>query len=155
MRKAFTAALVILVSAACSSTGSNGRSGGPSIKPEIQIAQTSETPLVARHQQGTINVQFAVGVSNRSNENITLKRVNVVSLSEGAYHVNHSLPYDVGIAPDQFQQVEFWAPARTGLSLVGQAGPVSLRVTCEFDSPSGKFQTIVTRVVSENSATVD
>ena len=155
MRKAFATSLIFLVFAACSSTGSNGRSGGPSIKPEIQITQTSETPLVARHQQGTMNVQFAVGVANRSNENITLKRVNVVSLSEGAYHVNHSMSYNVGIAPDQFQQVDFWAPARTGMSLVGQAGPVTVRVTCEFDSASGKFQTIVTRVVSENDAVSD
>lgn len=155
MRKAFAATLVILVSAACSSTGSDGRKGGPDVKPEIQIVQTSNTPLVARHQQGSINVQYAVGVSNRSNENITLKRVTVVSLSEGAYHVNHSMSYDVGIAPDQFQQVDFWAPASTGMSLVGQAGPVTVRVTCEFDSPSGKFQTMVTRVVSENSSASD
>lgn len=149
MRKGFAAALVLLVSAACSSS-SPSTAAGPRIKPEIQIAQTSNTPLVARHQQGSINVQFAVGVSNPSNENVTLKRVSVVSLSEGAYHVSHSMAYNVGVGPGQYQQVEFWAPAQTGMSLVGQAGPVTLRVTCQFDSPSGQFQQIVTRVVSES-----
>lgn len=152
MRKVLTATLILIATAACSSTGSNG---GPAVKPEIEIVQTSGVPLVARHEQGSINVQFLVGVANRSNEPITLERVRIASMSEGAYHVNHSMSYDIPIGPAQSQQVEFWAPARTGLSLVGSAGPVTLRVTCEFDSPSGKFQEIVTRVVSENSAVSD
>ena len=53
MRKAFAASLVILVFAACSTTGSNGRSGGPSVKPEIQIVQTSERPVRAGAQNST------------------------------------------------------------------------------------------------------
>ena len=150
MRKVLVATLVLLASAACSSAGNTG--GGPSVKPELAIVQTSAVPLVARHEQGAINVQFAVGVTNHSEETITLKRVRVVSLSEGAYHVNHSMAYDVPIGPAQAQQVGFWAPARTGASLVGSSGPVTVRLTCEFDSPSGKFQQMMTAVVSEHSA---
>ena len=52
----------------------------------------------------------------------------------------------------QFEIVEFWAPARTGLSLVGANGPVTLRVTTEFDSAVGKFQQIVTQVVNDRTA---
>ena len=154
MRKVLVAALVLIVSAACSSTGSN-RGGGPAIKPEIEIVQTSAVPLVARHEQGAMGVRFAVGVANRSEETITLKRVRVASLNEGAYHVNHSMAYDIAIGPAQTQQVDFWAPAQTGMSLVGSSGPVTVRLTCEFDSPSGRFQQMLTQVVSEQTARDD
>ena len=45
-----------------------------------------------------------------------------------------------------------WAPAQTGLSLVGANGPVTLRVTTDFDSPVGRFQQISTQVVNERTS---
>lgn len=118
----------------------------------IQIVQTSSVPTAARYVQGGVSVQYAVRVTNLTDETITLRRVTVQSLGEGAYHVQHTMSYDVGVGPQQAQDVQFWAPAQTGRSLVGANGPVSVRVTAEFDSKKGKFQEIVTRVVNERTA---
>ena len=149
MRNYLAATLVVLTSAACASSDN---ANAPSVKPEIAIAQLSDVPLVARHEQGAVNVQFAVRVSNQSGENITLQRVRIDSMGEGAYHISHNAGFDVRIAPAEHQEVRFWAPARTGMSLVGSNGPVMLRVTCEFNSAGGKFRETVTRVVNENAS---
>lgn len=147
MRQFLAASLLLL--AACGTSRGNA---AKTIKPEIQIVQTSSVPQVARFEQGPLNVRYAVRVTNPSAETITLKRVTVQSMSEGAYHVGpHSTPFNVVIAPDQHQDVAISAPARTGMSLVGANGPVSLRVTAEFDSAAGKFQHIVTRVVNDRA----
>lgn len=147
MRQFLAASLLLL--AACGT----GRGNAKHIEPQIQIVQTSSVPQVARHESGPLNVRYTVRVTNPSAESITLKRITVQSMSEGAYHVGpYGTPYNVVIAPEQHQDVEISAPARTGLSLVGANGPVSLRVTAEFDSSFGTFQHIVTRVVNDRTA---
>ena len=82
----------------------------------------------------------------------TLKRVNVQSMGEGAYSVAYTAPFDVVIGPDQTEDVEFWAPARTSSTVIGANGPVSLRVNCQFEAPGGTFQHIVTQVVNSGSS---
>ena len=149
MRKLLAASLLLtLLTAACASQGKSSRAS----MAGIQIVQTSAVPTAARYVQGGVSVQFAVRVTNLVDEPITLRRVTVQSLGEGAYHVQHSMAYDLAVGPQQAQDVQFWAPAQTGRSLVGANGPVSVRVTAEFDSKKGKFQEIVTRVVNERTA---
>lgn len=146
--RAALAALLILVAAGCSSSSSS--TGGD--KAEILIAQTNNLPAAARFTDGALSIHYAVRVENRAAEPITLKRVNVQSVSEGAYHVApQSKPYDAAIAPGQRQEVELWVSATPGRSVVGNNGPVSLRVTCEFESASGKFQQVVMRRVNERA----
>ena len=144
--RAALAALLILVAAGCSSSSAGGG------KAEILIAQTNSLPAAARFTDGALSIHYAVRVENRAAEPITLKRVNVQSVSEGAYYVApQSKPYDATIAPGQRQEVELWVTASPGRSVVGNNGPVSLRVTCEFESSSGKFQQVVMRRVNERA----
>jgi hypothetical protein len=151
MRKVLAASLLLLASAACSSQG--GNTAASSIKPEVQIVQTSGVPSVARFEQGALRVQYALRVSNPSAEPITLKRVTLVSQSEGAYHVGPvSQAYDVTIAPGAHEEVQMSADATTGQSIVGANGPVMLRVTTEFNSAAGKFQQITNSVVNANAS---
>lgn len=115
--------------------------------------QTSGVPAAARRMQGGLNIHYAARIANRAGESITLKRITVQSMTEGAYHVGpHSVPFDVEIGPDNYHDIEFWAPATTGQSLVGANGPVMLRVVAEFDSAVGKFQEVLTRVVNERAS---
>jgi len=124
-----------------------------SIKPEVQIVQTSGVPSVARYEQGALRVQYAIRVTNPSAEPITLKRITIASQSEGAYHVGPaSQSYDVAIAPGGREEVQMSADAVTGQSLVGANGPVMLRVTTEFSSAAGKFQQITNSVVNANAS---
>jgi hypothetical protein len=149
---AVLAAVLMFVVAGCSSSSSGG-DNAKSDKVEILIAQTNNLPAAARFTDGALSIHYAVRAENRSAEPITLKRVNVQSVSEGGYYVApQSKPYDATIAPGQRQEVELWVSASPGRSVVGNNGPVTLRVTCEFESVSGdKFQQVVMRRVNERA----
>lgn len=149
MRKLLAVSLLLL-SAACASQRNN--LAGDIADPGIQIIQTSSVPPAARHVQGGIVVSYAVRVTNHAAEPITLRRLTLQSMSEGAYHVSHAASYDLPVPAGQSQDVQLNAPAQTGQSLVGANGPVTLRVTAEFDSARGRFQQIVTRVVNANAS---
>ena len=149
MRNAIAALAVLLIIAGCSSSAGTSTKLA---KPEILIAQTNELPSAARFTDGALSIHYAVRVENRAAEPITLKRVTVQSVSEGAYHVApDSKPFAVTIEPAQRQEVELWVSATPGRSLVGNNGPVTLRVTCDFDSANGPFQQVVMRRVNERT----
>lgn len=144
MRKAALAALLLTLTACASS-----RATVQLTKPEMRIVQTSAIPAAARHVSGNIPVSYALRVANRSDETITLKRVTLQSVGAGAYSVSTSLPFDVTIAPAQYQIVEFSAGAVASTSVVGVNGPVSLRVIAHFNSPVGEFDEIVVQQVND------
>lgn len=109
--------------------------------------------MAARNITGGISISYAVRVRNQADQPITLKRVTVQSMTEGAYNVAPtSRPFDVKINPEQFEDVQFWVSAQTGSSVVGANGPVTLRVVCEFDSAAGRFQEIVVRTVNDRTS---
>ncbi|HYI09220.1 MAG TPA: hypothetical protein VEK57_09115 [Thermoanaerobaculia bacterium] len=139
---------LILTLTACASSSDSSASG----RAGIQIVQTSGVPTVARNVQGPLQVAYAIRVSNLGSEAITLKRVALQSQSEGAYHISQALPFDVLIPAGAAEDVAFQGQAQTGMSLVGANGPVTLRVTAEFDSPTGKFREIATRVVNDRTS---
>lgn len=152
---------LILLSACASSSGhtataaAKDASASDPMKPQIDIVQTSGLAIAARYMDGAFSVRYAVRVANPSADAITLRRVTVQSLTEGAYHVGpFSMPFDVAVASAAHEDVQFWAPAYTGYySVVGANGPVTLRVVCEFDSQkAGRFQHVVTRVVNARAS---
>jgi hypothetical protein len=155
MRKAIATFVVIAAVTGCSSTSSSEPKAKKVAlaKPGIQFVQTSDIPVAARYADGGLTIQYAMRVENKAAEPITLKRVTVQTVSEGAYHVSPtSKPYNLLIAAAQNEEVEFWVSAVPGLSLVGLNGPVTLRVTTEFDSSQGTFQHIVMRRVNERTS---
>ena len=116
--------------------------------------QTSNMPAAARHTDGPLTIHYAMRVENRALEPITLKQVTVQSISEGAYFVSPtSKPYDLRIDAKQRQEVEFFVSARPAGSIVGANGPVTLRVTCNFEAADGNsFQHIVMQRVNERAS---
>ncbi|HEX8616002.1 MAG TPA: hypothetical protein VF911_00335 [Thermoanaerobaculia bacterium] len=163
-RKLLALSLVLLGACASSGNSTNANdnssnnstattSNAKTVQPTVEIIQKSGVPPAARHVQGGINIQYAVRVGNPSTDAITLRRVSVQSVSEGAYTVRHSQPFDVVVPASEREVVEFWAPAQAGNTVTGANGPVTVRVVCEFTGPKGTFQEIVTRVVNP-SATV-
>lgn len=152
MRKAIAALVVVAALAGCSSTSSDSKKVKLA-RPEILFVQTSDIPVAARYADGGVTIHYAMRVQNKATEPITLKRVTVQTISEGAYHVSPtSKPYNVSIAAAQDEDFDFWVAATPGLSLVGLNGPVTVRVTTEFDSSQGTFQHIVVRRVNERTS---
>lgn len=93
-------------------------------------------------------MQYRVTVANRTGETITLRRVQIQSVTDIAAYViaPTASPFEVAIPPNEFRAVELWAPAQlTGTSVGGANSPVSLRLMLQFDSPAGAFQETVIR----------
>lgn len=153
MRKSLIALAVLTFAVSCAATRSDSGLGNTKVavtRPDIEIAQISSIPQAARHVEGGIPVHFAMRVSNRFGEPITLKSVNLQSIGVGAYDVSStSRPFKTQIQPDAEETVEFWVPANVGMStIVGANGPVTLRATLYFDSPVGQFQQVIIRQVN-------
>ncbi|HEX7154705.1 MAG TPA: hypothetical protein VF618_24680 [Thermoanaerobaculia bacterium] len=153
MRQLSSILILSLVIAGCASSRSESGLGAAKvnlIKPEMQLWQTSSVPVAARHTTGGLPIQYRLRISNRAAETITLKRVTIRSIGQGAYDVGpSSQPFSVKVEPDQFQEVSFWSPANIqSASLVGANGPVTVRVEAHFDSPVGQFQEIVIQQVN-------
>lgn len=144
--KSLAAAALIAVAAlsGCASSGGDDDNGAAKVgltEPEVQIIQLSTVAEAARHITGALPVQYRVEVQNPGNEQITLKRVDVQSLGAGAYRLPaSSRPFNVVIAPQGTQAVDFWmSGVIDDATVFGANGPVSLRVTANFDSPKGAF----------------
>ena len=133
-----TLVALFLLTAAC---GTTSRSTPKLIPPEITIQQISTTAMAARHSTGPLPVNFRVAVSNHSGETLTLTRVRVESVGEGAYTLTStSQAFAREIAPDATESVEFWAPAVAQMTILGSNGPVTIRGIAYFNSPVGAFQ---------------
>lgn len=155
IRLAAALSLVALTAAGCASSRSDSGLGNATAKlaePEVLIEQVSTVPSAARHVEGGLPVRYVVKVSNRAGEPITLKRIDAISIGEGAYRLpNVSRPFNTKIQPEHYEQVEFWAPAFVdNTTVMGANGPVTLRVTTYYDSPVGQFQNVVVQQVHAN-----
>lgn len=139
------------------SDSGKGRAAAEVPLPELQIQQLSAVPPVARQITGGLPVQYALAVQNRASHPITLKNVALVSMGYGAYDLPQtSRGFKTVIQPAQTEVVQFWASANIPLaSTVGANGPVTLRVTAQFDSPVGQFQEVVVQQVHPNAGIGD
>lgn len=138
---------VALFVLACSA---NKQQSANLISPDIRIQQISATPTAARHVSGPLPVAFRVEVFNNSGEPLTLTRVRVESVGEGAYNLlSSSQAFDARIAPDRGVSVEFWTSAIGQNTIMGNNGPVTIRGIAYFDSPVGAFQKIFIQQVND------
>lgn len=135
---------------ACCASSNNAKSPVP--QPDVRIVQLNGVPLAARHVSGAVSVQYGVRVRNNALQPITLKQITALSLGEGAYTLpSTSRPFNVTIAPGQLGDVQFFAPATANDTIAGANGPVTLRLTLQFDSAVGAFQSIVVQQVHEDA----
>jgi len=150
MRKIMTPFLLLLalMIGACSS--SSVPSNVSMIPPELQIRQVGGTAYAARHEQGNIPMRFEIDILNKTAEPITLERIEMQSLGEGAYTLaNISKPFDKRLNPDRVETVELFAPAYVNKTILGGNGPVTLRATAYFKSSLGTFRQVYIQQVNE------
>jgi hypothetical protein len=126
------------------------------LAPELSIEQIGRTTYSGRDARqrpnvGAAPVNLRVLIQNRSAEPITLTRLQLESVTQGAYTVNESNnPFNVAIAPEQIGEVAFWVPTVVEDTIAGAQGPVTLRVVAYFDSPTGQFRKIFIRTVNDS-----
>lgn len=149
--------LVTTLPTGCKTSRGTGLASIP--EPDVVIAQMSSVASVARHVTGGTPVQLIVQITNNAAQPITLKRVQAQSVGQGAYTItegmsdNSAHPFDVLIPPTATRSVTFWVSAIANDTIVGTNGPVTLRMIANFDSPAGKFRSIVVQQVHASVGT--
>ena len=141
----FSAALVL--AAACASSNDV-----QILKPEIELLQLN-APVDVGYATGPTQIQFETRIANRSQEPITLKRIEIQSVGSGSYVLRKEFfTYNEPIAPQQAASVKFWAHGygfATDRGRTPSSEPVNVRSILYFDSPAGSFHQIVTRYINQ------
>lgn len=120
------------------------------LPPEFVIAQVGGVGGAARNMSGPLPIQFQIEVRNPSGSPITLNRIQLESIGEGAYTVRpSSKPFDSRIEAGQSTVVEMWTPAVSSDTILGVNGPVTLRMIATFKSEFGAFQRVVVTQVND------
>ncbi|HJT16200.1 MAG TPA: hypothetical protein VJ853_02375 [Thermoanaerobaculia bacterium] len=135
MKSAVSALAITILLAGCASTP---RSGGPPVTVAIQQVNAVNNVFYYR---GPVNVQFRVGVTNPTNEPLTLTRLDLQTIGPGAYSVRaNGTPMNLRVAPNSttVYTVSVWGYARGGY--LASTEPVTLRGTAYFQgASSGSF----------------
>lgn len=142
----------VLVVAAVASAGEKAKL----IEPEIAIYQTGGLPGYA-NQGGPLTVEYEIHIHNPSSESITLTRVNLQSVSPvTSYRLrNDSRPFEMTIAPDSSEVVNYRALAVAQGGMIGSQTPVNLKGVLYFDSEAGGFAKAFTHTVTPKSQKTD
>lgn len=115
------------------------------IPPEVGLRQLGGPGLAGSQVTGPLSVAMRLTVHNPSLETITLKRVDFATVGQGAYAVaGVSRPFGKAIGPDQTIELDTWVPAVSEGTIIGNNGPVTMRVTAFFDSEVGQFRKVYT-----------
>ena len=143
-------AFLALLAAATSCSSSNANGPANLLKPEIAIEQLVG-PATLGYPGGQVDVQYEVTVGNRSDEPITLRRIEVSSIGGGAYRLRReSFPFNAKLGAHQQGSIQFWAHSiQSGAIFRGSNEPVTLRAILHFDSPAGPFQQIVMKSLEQ------
>lgn len=141
----------VAVLAACASGGPKARI----IEPDVEMYQLVG-PADLNYPGGSIEVQFALRISNRSSEAIKLRQVEMTPVGAGGPYTitRRTYFFNQEIAPNEFKDVSFWARAAAeGDAFAMDANaPVNVRAVATFESPAGGFRKILMKTFSQHGS---
>ena len=143
-------ALMLLLAAACAS--SKAQAGKPA-RPDVAIdVEQVVGPAQLNYPYGPMEVQYEFLIQNPSAQPITLIRIDVSTLNTagGPYLLRHDF-YNVNktIPANGADTVKLWAKAFGFGRGMRENEPITLRAIAYFQSPSGTFQKIFIRELSQ------
>jgi hypothetical protein len=141
------AALLVAVLITACATGVQDDPNAPNVV--LHIAQYESAPNAYLYG-GLVNVRYSLSVANRTKDPITLTRIEIRTVSSGAYTIRPtSTPINADLAPGQEKTIplSLWAQARGG-NLAAQE-PVTLRATAYMTGPKGAFVRLFTEYFTE------
>jgi hypothetical protein len=145
-RPCFTSLLLLLLLTACASATQDDPNA-PNVV--LHLAQYESAPNAYLYG-GLVNVRFALSIANRTNDPLTLTRIEIRTVSSGAYTIRPtSTPLNVDVAPGQEKTIplSLWANARGG-NLAAQE-PVTIRAAAYMKGPTGPFVRLFTEYFTE------
>jgi hypothetical protein len=149
MKQAAFASMLLLAAACASSKAQDGKPATPDVA--IGVAQLVG-PAQLNYPYGRMEVQYEFQIQNPSAQPITLIRIEVSTLNTAGgpyslrrdfYNVNKTIPAN---ATDS---VTLWAKAFGYGRGIRENEPITLRAIMYFQSPSGNFQKIFIRELSQ------
>ena len=147
MRRLSLLILCATVLASCASSNSKTKIPEPAIGIEQEVG-----PSELGYPYGPIEVKYNMAVQNNAAETITLIRVDLQTINPagGAYSLRREFHnFRQAIPPNSIGVVSFWARAFGWGRGARDTEPVSVRGIAYFESPSGTFQKIFMRELSQ------
>jgi hypothetical protein len=141
------AALLVAVLLTACASASQDDANAPTVV--LHLAQYESAPNAYLYG-GLVNVRFALSIANRTKDPVTLTRIEIRTISSGAYTIRPtSTPINAALAPGQEKTIplSLWANARGG-NLSAQE-PVTVRGTAYMTGPSGAFVRLFTEYFTE------
>ncbi|HEV7919638.1 MAG TPA: hypothetical protein VGR02_02490 [Thermoanaerobaculia bacterium] len=146
MKRALLLLAAASLIASCSSANKNKNAS--LVKPQLALEQLVG-PSELGYPAGRIDVQFALHVGNRSAEPLTVRRVEIGTISTGAYVLRReSFVFDKQIPAGSVDAVTFWAHGYArggGPNGFGATEPVTVRAIVYFNTPAGPFQQVLVK----------
>jgi hypothetical protein len=143
---------IVAVATACCVFLACASSGAKIAPPQLDFVQLSG-PAEQSYTQGDIEVQYGIRIANRAAVPITLRNIQVQTAGlGGSYRLRPgSYYFQREIAPEQYEDVTFWAKAiAQGDAMSSDANaPITVRVTAIFDSPSGGFRRVFSKMLAQ------
>jgi hypothetical protein len=139
------AVLILLLLTGCASAQDDANA--PNVS--LHLAQYESAPNAFLYG-GLVNVRYSLSVANRTNDPVTLTRLEIRTVGSGAYTLRPtSTQINIDLAPGQEKTIplSLWANARGG-NMAAQE-PVTLRATAYMTGPKGAFVRLFTEYLSE------
>ena len=135
-----------IVVAACASGGSSQKA--KITEPDVEIEQ-EVGPAELNWPYGPIDLKYAVQVTNKWDQPITLNRINVSTQNPAGagYALRHDY-YNLAattIQPGETRTVEFWAHGFSFGHSARETEPITFRAIVYFATPAGPFQKVLLR----------
>jgi hypothetical protein len=139
------AVLILLLLTGCASAQDDANA--PNVS--LHLAQYESAPNAFLYG-GLVNVRYSLSVANRTNDPVTLTRLEIRTVGSGAYTLRPtSTQINLDLAPGQEKTIplSLWGNARGGKMAAQE--PVTLRATAYMTGPKGAFVRLFTEYLSE------
>lgn len=143
---------LVAVAAACLALACSTGNRAGILQPELELVQLIG-PEELNYQQGQIEIQYGLRIANRSSEPISLRQIQIESLSAGGpYRLRRETYYfNREVKPNELADITFWAKAfSTGdFASIDATAPVTVRGTAYFQSPAGDFRQVFVKMLTQ------
>ena len=140
--------VALLLVAGCASSSSDAQNALAD-KVQVQLGQYA-TNNNLYYFAGPINIQYQLAITNNTAETITLRRLQLRTVSPGAYALSTPTSMITAtVAPGKTTTVNLSAWGRSSGSYLRAEEPVTIQGTAYFDSPRGGFVKIFNQMLSQ------
>jgi len=138
-------AILLLLLAACASNGDDPNA--PNVTLHLVPLESAPGALL---YGGAVNLQYALSVTNTTNQPVTVERIEIQTIGSGAYNIRPtSTRVNMKLGPGESKVAQFslWGNSRGG-QLASQE-PVTVRAAAYMSSPSGPFVRLFTEYFTQ------